>query len=339
MAPEQVLGESVDGRADLFAAGIVLWESLTGKHLMAADSPAKTLHNLMNKRIPRVSELVMDVPAALDEIVARSLERDLDKRYASAKAMRDALEAFIAAEGGISIEEIGELVSTLFADRKHTVQEQVKAQLAALSLSRTSDPELHTISKTHVRARPAAPVIDLSEGSGADSHPSIFKVVTTDGGLAPVSGGRGANRLGVTALVFVTSLALGVSGLALYRAQHVAPPAPPAAAPVVTVTVSAPPVVTAPPAVSVEAAPAPVHSMSAHAAVKPAPPPPPATPAAKPAAWTPPKHGAAGTGAASPGAAQPAPAADAPRPTPTVSAQPSPQPAETAQGRTFRRDL
>src|SRR5205085_2206364 len=114
----------------------------------------------------------------------------------------------------------------------------VKAQLAALSLSRTSDPEIHTVSKTHVRTR-SATVIDLSESASGDSQPSVFRVVTTDGGIAPPAS-RGTSRLGLTALVFVTSLALGVSGLALYRAQHVTPVAPVPPQPVVTVTVAAP---------------------------------------------------------------------------------------------------
>jgi eukaryotic-like serine/threonine-protein kinase len=337
MAPEQVLGDSVDGRADLFAAGIVLWESLTGKHLMAADSPAKTLHNLMNKKIPRVSELVMDVPAALDEIVAKSLERELDARYSSAKAMRDALEAFIAAEGGISTEEIGDLVSTLFADRKRTVQEQVKGQLAALSLSRTSDPEIHAVSKTHVRAR-SATVIDLSESASGDSQPSVFRVVTTDAGISPAA--RATSRLGLTALVFVTSLALGVSGLALYRSQHVTPMATATPQPAMTVTVAAPVTAAPTPSPSAEArAPAPssAASASSHAA-KTSPPPPPAAPAVKPAVWAP-RHGAPAPPAVATANVQPAQPGETPKPSPTVSAQPPPQPAETAQGRTFRRDL
>jgi serine/threonine-protein kinase len=100
MAPEQVVGDKIDRRADLFAAGVVLWEALTGKPLIADETPAKTLYNLLNKPLPRVSEFRPDIPSALDDVVAKALERDVDKRFPTAKAMREALEACISGSSG-----------------------------------------------------------------------------------------------------------------------------------------------------------------------------------------------------------------------------------------------
>ena len=84
MAPEQVLCHAVDRRSDVFAAGIVLWEAVTGERLMADKTPAKTLHNVLSKVIPRASS-IKEIPAVLDDIIAKALERDIDQRFASAK--------------------------------------------------------------------------------------------------------------------------------------------------------------------------------------------------------------------------------------------------------------
>lgn len=316
MAPEQVLGDKVDARADIFAAGIVLWEALTGTHLLAAETPARTLYNLMNKQIPRVSEVREDVPKELCAIVAKALERDISERYPTAKAMRDALEDFISKNGGLTDEAVGELVTDLFADRKKTVQQQVKAQLAALSLGRTSDPDLSAVSKTHVKPAPTA-VIDLSETSnGDDSQPSVFRVVTTASGV--MAAPPRTNRAVLGVLIAVTALALGVSGLALHRAQ--AQPSTPSTPP--------PPAVAATPAPTPIVVQTPVIVPAAAPSVAPSAAP---TPKAPTYVWRPPAKTTT------------APADDpppAPRPPPPAQTEkPTPPPADTARGRTFRRDL
>ena len=115
---------------------------MTGKQLMADETPAKTLYNLVHKPIPRASEVRPDVPAALDDVLAKALERDVSKRYASAQEMRDALESYIASAGGTTADEVGALVTGFFAETRANVQREIKAQLAALSLGRRSDPTL-----------------------------------------------------------------------------------------------------------------------------------------------------------------------------------------------------
>ena len=92
IAPEQVRCEAVDARADLFAVGVVLWEAVTGKRLMAASTPAATLYNVMTRPIPRASDVSPDVPGALADVIERALRRDREARYGSAREMCDALE-------------------------------------------------------------------------------------------------------------------------------------------------------------------------------------------------------------------------------------------------------
>ncbi len=97
LAPEQLEGKSIDGRVDLFALGIVMHEMLTLQHLFAGDSDLGTVKQIMEMDIPRPSAHRNDVPEALDQTVMRALERDRDRRFASAKEMAAALDDFVVA--------------------------------------------------------------------------------------------------------------------------------------------------------------------------------------------------------------------------------------------------
>ena len=92
MAPEQVKGKGVDRRVDVFAAGIVLWEALSGRRLFYGTNEADTLTYVMNGEIPSLRESVPDLPEELEAVVFKALERDPEKRYPSAKAFAEELE-------------------------------------------------------------------------------------------------------------------------------------------------------------------------------------------------------------------------------------------------------
>ena len=96
VSPEQIKGASViDGRSDVFALGVVLWESLTGRRLFFDRNDFQTMRNVVERPVPPPSTQRADVPAALDFIVLRALERDPDRRYPDAKTMADELEAVL----------------------------------------------------------------------------------------------------------------------------------------------------------------------------------------------------------------------------------------------------
>jgi serine/threonine-protein kinase len=100
MAPEQARGQAVDHRADVWSAGVVLWEMLTGARLFRQQGGATTWKALSEAPIPAVTELRPEVPQLLSDIVAMALQRSPAERYPSAASMRHDLEGWLAAEGG-----------------------------------------------------------------------------------------------------------------------------------------------------------------------------------------------------------------------------------------------
>ncbi|PKN31364.1 MAG: hypothetical protein CVU63_24310, partial [Deltaproteobacteria bacterium HGW-Deltaproteobacteria-20] len=96
MAPEQLYGEKADRRADVYAAGVVLWEMLAGKRLFEGEEGGDALALVLTAPIWRPSIHHGDVPEDLDAIVLRALERDRAKRLSSAQDMADSLVTAVA---------------------------------------------------------------------------------------------------------------------------------------------------------------------------------------------------------------------------------------------------
>jgi serine/threonine protein kinase len=92
MAPEQVRGQHVYGRADLFALGVVLYEMLTGQRAFARDSTVETLNAILKEDPAELSATRADLPPALDRIVRHCLEKTPAHRFQSAQDVVFALE-------------------------------------------------------------------------------------------------------------------------------------------------------------------------------------------------------------------------------------------------------
>lgn len=95
MAPEQIRGQQVDGRADLFALGIVLYEMLTGTRAFARETTAETLTAILKEDPPELTTARTDLPPALDRIVRHALEKNPAERFQSARDVIFALDALL----------------------------------------------------------------------------------------------------------------------------------------------------------------------------------------------------------------------------------------------------
>jgi serine/threonine protein kinase len=97
MAPEQIRGEAIDARADLFALGVILYEITVGKRLFRGR-PEQVMRLVLDEPIERPSAVRPDYPRFLEAIVMQALERDPERRYQSARKLRDDLRAWLRDE-------------------------------------------------------------------------------------------------------------------------------------------------------------------------------------------------------------------------------------------------
>ncbi|SBT07345.1 Serine/threonine protein kinase [Candidatus Accumulibacter aalborgensis] len=101
IAPEQLQGEAADSRADLWAAGVILYELLTGHGPFLAETPAAVMHNVMYADPAPPSSIVPFLPRVFDALVARALAKEPDNRFQSGRDFANALvAAFIQAKPG-----------------------------------------------------------------------------------------------------------------------------------------------------------------------------------------------------------------------------------------------
>ena len=99
MSPEQIRGLPLDGRSDLFAMGVCLYEMLTGERLFVGDSDFSVLEKVRKVEVLPPSHFNRKIPPELEQIVMKALAKDVDDRYQRCSDLGEALIAFMYATG------------------------------------------------------------------------------------------------------------------------------------------------------------------------------------------------------------------------------------------------
>jgi len=98
MAPEQGMGSEVNGRSDLYALGVVLYELITGRRPFIADTPLAVLMKHMTDPLPRPREFIPDLPDSVEQVLFKALAKNPQDRYPDMGAFVQALERLITEE-------------------------------------------------------------------------------------------------------------------------------------------------------------------------------------------------------------------------------------------------
>ena len=233
MPREQAMSAEIDRRADIWSIGACLYELVAGHAPWEAASVTTTVRRLMDQEPPRA--LPADVPAAVREIIARSLVHDRDARYPSALAMRRALEDAIVLLGlRATSEDVGVYVRRVCAnsidERRRVIAEAMET---ASSRHRAAPPSLAAVSiaaeyaeeTCATRASPSSPTRVarprlLRVDTGPRVDPANLRTPTPTSTSSPPRYGNPPRRPG---LAFVS---LFVAALAFFFARSPASPLP-----------------------------------------------------------------------------------------------------------------
>ncbi len=114
MSPEQIRGgDQVDGRADIYSLGVVVFEMLTGSTPFKADTPAQLMMMQLANPIPHLTEYRKDVPPVLNEVLIRAMAKDRELRFSNASDFIKGIAQTSQAGGREKIEETGSTIDDL----------------------------------------------------------------------------------------------------------------------------------------------------------------------------------------------------------------------------------
>ncbi len=134
MAPEQIRGDAVDARTDIYALGVVLYHLVTGQYPFRAETMTEIERQHLEAPVPRPSQ-VAPVPPALDAVVRRCMEKSAERRYQSVKAFIEALRDVVgtkAVEPEVSAKGAAILVEIRIADGADAESDEVLDDSSAI---------------------------------------------------------------------------------------------------------------------------------------------------------------------------------------------------------------
>jgi serine/threonine-protein kinase len=216
MSPEQLNSREVDRRTDVFAAGIVAWECLVGRRLFAGSDPGEVLAKVLTLDIPSPRDVSLSVPEPISNAIMRALEREPDKRWATARDFAICLEQSGAMAAG---HRVGEWVEEHATDALRERQRRVTAVESA-TIDLALDPATQTISErpiqrvvsvpAQVRLESLEPVDFANAGSSTTQAANL--TVTSQSPALPQT----PSRHGWLALAFGIILLVTAGGVYLY---------------------------------------------------------------------------------------------------------------------------
>jgi serine/threonine-protein kinase len=245
MAPEQVKQGAIDRRTDVYSAAVVLWETLTGRRLFSGDNPAAIVNDIMGASVGAPSAVVPDIPAGLDAVVLRGLERDPSRRFQTAIQMARALEDVGAGATPAQVAECVHLIASAQLEQRAGRIAEIENGPEGGTVNRLSSAVATSAAPPEGRrGRAALPTLIITKNEegepeltgGGGEAPSLESAYASDP-LSQTARPHGSRRWVALTVAMAAVLAVGVATLGLMRpgGTPTVAAAPPAAEPPVTI--------------------------------------------------------------------------------------------------------
>ncbi|MEO7110743.1 MAG: protein kinase, partial [Polyangiaceae bacterium] len=198
MSPEQVHGEQIDRRTDIFALGVVLWELTTGQRLFRMESDLDTLAKVQECNVQKPSTIVRGYPIDLEKIVMKALSKNRGERFKTAREFSRALQGLLMRRGlFIASDEVAGYVQSIFSERIQKreahlrwaaeVTQTINIDRPAIGLVGSREASIPADTQRAPEVRPAAGARPANQG-GSTHGPQGMGV--SDSGPAPAQNAR-----------------------------------------------------------------------------------------------------------------------------------------------------
>jgi eukaryotic-like serine/threonine-protein kinase len=177
MSPEQVRGQAVDHRTDIFAFGAILYEMLSGRRAFQRSTSAETMTAILNDDPPAISQTAANIPPALQRVASRCLEKNAEQRFHSASDLAFALDA---------LSESGSAPAIPAPQTRHPARRAVLWTTAIIAAAC-----LAVVAYFVVANRNSGPPLRVSEYTQLTHNGHVGDVIGTDGGRLYLSSGLG----------------------------------------------------------------------------------------------------------------------------------------------------
>ena len=228
MAPEQVRGEPIDRRVDIFAMGIVLYALTTGKHPFRRESEAATMYTIASDEVvvsPR--KFLPDYPPSLDAVLLKALAKNANARYSTASEFQRALDQCLPPSERINTDEdVGTFMRKVFGNKREESRAALAEALALADQQGARSPGQRALNPLTQSQLSSLSDVGLSNsGSGAESK--TFGILGTEAGSKRKHNLMVLSLFGALVVAAVVAFALSRSNPEeLKKAEPASEPAP-----------------------------------------------------------------------------------------------------------------
>jgi eukaryotic-like serine/threonine-protein kinase len=183
MAPEQLRGEALDRRGDVFAVGVMLWEALAGRRIWRGLSEIAIANRISAGDIPKLRDVSPSTPDNLTRICDRALAPEREGRYASARDMQADLEAFLSRRGKhATARGVGTLLSEIFREEQEIARAMIESQLNELRLH---GPRAQMLSLVDSESPSQPPRVSRTTAAAASETETMREPLATESRVDP----------------------------------------------------------------------------------------------------------------------------------------------------------